>query len=64
MDWLNFGIIIGCAVMFAIALVWHRYRERMKADELAREEAQKAIDVAADAARKKSAKGSKRKEKK
>ncbi|MDR3298064.1 MAG: hypothetical protein LBT19_01695 [Candidatus Nomurabacteria bacterium] len=39
MDWLSLGIIIGCAVMFVIAIVWSKYRARLKADEEARERA-------------------------
>lgn len=52
MDWLTLGIIGGCVMMFATALVWHRYRVRLKADEEARQNAQKSIDVIAEKAKK------------
>lgn len=48
MDWLTLGIIGGCVMMFATALVWHRYRVRLKADEEARQNAQRAIDAIAE----------------
>lgn len=53
MDWLTLGIIAGCAMMFIIALVWRQYKIRLKADEHARDNAQKIIDGIAEKEKKK-----------
>ncbi|MFV0484794.1 MAG: hypothetical protein ACK5MU_00980 [Candidatus Saccharimonadales bacterium] len=53
MNWLSLGVIGGCVMMFVIALIWHQYKKRMKADEEARANAQKIIDEIAEKEKKK-----------